>query len=249
MLEEQVKQLGELLMFSGRTMALTGAGISLESGIPTFRGMQGLWEKYDIMEYATIDAFRRDPVKVWKMLLEMDRAMMAAQPNPGHTALAELEQMGLLHMIVTQNVDNLHQEAGSREVVEFHGNVRQFRCLDCRQVHEREKVDLVNLPPRCHCGGLIKPDAIFFGEAIPWAANIKAFEMAQQCRLIMVIGTSAVVAPASEIPVMAKQSGAMVVEVNPEETILTGRISDTLLKGSSAAILPMVVEYIKGRRQ
>ena len=229
---EGIEQLYALLTGSARTMALTGAGISAGSGIPTFRGVQGLWEKYDIMEFAHIDAFRRDPVKVWRMLGELDETIDAAFPNPAHQALADLEAMGLLHLVVTQNVDNLHQNAGSREVVEFHGNASRFRCLECRELFERDKVDLINLPPRCACGGLIKPDVIFFGEAIPWSANVKAFEMARQVELILVVGTSAVVSPASEIPVMAKQCGAKVVEVNAEPTILTGRVSDLLLQGA-----------------
>lgn len=243
--EEGIERLSELLLESTKAMALTGAGISSESGIPTFRGVQGLWEKYDIMEYAHIDSFTRNPAKVWRMLTELDETISSARPNYAHTALAELEKMGKLRMVVTQNVDNLHQDAGSREVVEFHGNARHFRCLDCRRSHKREYVMAQPIPPRCECNGLVKPDVIFFGEAIPWGANVKAFEMARQCDLILVIGTSAVVAPASEIPVSAKQAGARVVEINIEETVLTDYITDLMLKGSAAEILPPVVERLK----
>lgn len=249
MYEEGLDQLCDFLISAKSTMALTGAGISAESEIPTFRGVQGLWEKYDIMEYAHIDAFMSNPAKVWKMLMELDETITTARPNPAHDALAELEKMGLLHMVVTQNVDNLHQEAGSTQVVEFHGNSQKFRCIGCRSEFERSAVSLENIPPRCNCGGLIKPDVIFFGEAIPWAANLKAFEMAKQVDLIIVVGTSAVVAPASEIPVMAKQSGAKVVEINLEATVLTGRVSDVLIQGSAGEILPVVVERVKKRRQ
>lgn len=248
MIEKDFERLCDLLESSRLTMALTGAGISAESGIPTFRGVQGLWEKYDVMEFAHIEAFRRNPAKVWGMLIEMDQHVGMAKPNPGHLALAELEKMGMLQLVVTQNVDNLHQEAGNLEVVEFHGNSKRLRCLDCREEYGREKIDPNNLPPRCHCGGLVKPDVIFFGEAIPWAANMKAFETARRCQLILVVGTSAVVSPASEIPVMAKQSGARVVEVNPEETPLTGMVSDMLLKGSAGEILPRVVAMLKERK-
>ena len=249
MTDDPQVQLCELLLNSKRAMALTGAGISAGSGIPTFRGVQGLWEKYDLMEYAHIDAFRRNPVKIWKMLIELDETMVAAKPNPAHVALAELETMGLLGMVVTQNVDNLHQDAGSREVVEFHGNARRFACLECQAPFDREKMDLENMPPRCVCGGLVKPAVIFFGEAIPWAANVKAFDMAGRADLILVVGTSAVVAPASEIPIMAKRSGAKVVEINTEETVLTGAVTDLMLMGAAAEILPSVVEMVKSRRQ
>jgi NAD-dependent deacetylase len=248
MMEQGLERLVELLGSSRRAMALTGAGISAESGIPTFRGVQGLWEKYDIMEFAHIDSFRRNPAKVWQMLLELDGTIMSASPNGAHRALADLEEMGLLHMVVTQNVDNLHQHAGSREVVEFHGNASRFVCLDCRAPHQRPKKVKINEPPRCFCGGLVKPDVIFFGEAIPWAANLKAFEMARHCDLILVVGTSAVVAPASEIPIEAKQAGAKVVEINTEETVLTHGITDLMLKGSASLILGEAVERLRKRR-
>ena len=238
----------DYLMEAKAAMALTGAGISAESEIPTFRGVQGLWEKYDIMEFAHIDSFKSNPAKVWQMLLELDQTIINAKPNAGHLALAELERMGMLRMVVTQNVDNLHQAAGSKEVVEFHGNSQNFRCIECGRSYRRSAIDLDNLPPRCYCHGLIKPDVIFFGEAIPWAANLKAFEMAKRCDLILVIGTSAVVAPAGEIPVMAKQCGAKVVEINPEETVLTGSVSDLLLKGSASEVLSAAIEIIKKRR-
>ncbi|MEW5725296.1 MAG: NAD-dependent deacylase [Thermodesulfobacteriota bacterium] len=248
MLDEGLDALCEMLLASKAAMALTGAGISAESGIPTFRGVQGLWEKYDIMEYAHIEAFLSNPAKVWGMLLELDETIKVSRPNPAHLALAQLEDMGLLHLVVTQNVDNLHQDAGSRQVVEFHGNARRFKCLDCGAPYERGQLDLKKVPPRCYCGGLIKPDVIFFGEAIPWAANLRAFEMARKTDLILVVGTSAVVAPASEIPVTAKSAGAKVVEINPEETVLTGYITDLMLQGPASRVLPPVVERVRARR-
>ena len=134
------------------------------------------------------------------------------------------------------------------DVVEFHGNAKRFRCIDCRAPYERRQVNLKKIPPRCYCGGLVKPDVIFFGEAIPWAANLKAFDMAKQVDLILVIGTSAVVAPAGDIPVMAKESGAKVVEINPEDTLLTECVTDLMIKGPAAQLLPSVVEKIKGMR-
>lgn len=242
------EKLCELLLSSRSCIALTGAGISAESEIPTFRGVQGLWEKYDIMEYAHIDSFSRDPVKVWQMLAELDQTICRAQPNPAHQALAHLEKLNLLQMVITQNVDNLHQYAGSMEIVEFHGNANRFSCLECHQSHPRPVLEPSNMPPRCECGGLIKPDVVFFGEPIPWAANMKAFEAAQRCDLILVIGTSASVAPASEIPVMAKQNGAKVVEINIEKTHLTTWVTDLFLEGSASDILSSVVDMVQKKR-
>lgn len=247
--EEQISQAADWFLEANRVMALTGAGISAESGIPTFRGVQGLWEKYDIMEYAHIDAFRSDPAKVWTMLLELDRTMETARPNPAHQALARLEQMGLCHLVVTQNVDNLHQTAGSADVVEFHGNARRMRCLDCREEHDRSGLDFADLPLRCACGGLIKPDVVFFGERIPWAASVKAFETAKTVDLMLVIGTSALVSPASEIPLIAKHAGARVLEINLEPTVLSDRVSDLSLFGPAGDVLGRVVEAVQRRRQ
>ena len=238
----------ELLLSSRSCIALTGAGISADSGIPTFRGMQGLWEKYDIMEYAHIDAFNRDPVKVWKMLAELDDTICRARPNPAHRALAELERLNLLQMVITQNVDNLHQEAGNTQVVEFHGNAGHFVCLDCRRSHQRPMLNTCQMPPRCECGGLIKPDVIFIGEAIPWLASMKAFSAVKNCDLILVIGTSAMMAPASELPAMAKQNGAKIVEINIEKTHLTTWITDLLLEGPASEVLPPIVDRVRKMR-
>jgi NAD-dependent deacetylase len=247
--EQALVTLSEWLLSCRQGMALTGAGISAGSGIPTFRGVQGLWEKYDIMEFAHIDAFVRDPRKVWGMLIEMDAGIAGAVPNPAHLALAEMEALGLIRLVVTQNVDDLHRHAGSREVVEFHGNANRFRCLDCGLEHPRSVIDPENLPPVCPCGGPIKPDVIFFGEAIPWAASAKAFDMAGRTDLILVIGTSAVVAPASEIPLIAKRAGAKVVEINMEPTALTPSVSDLWLQGSAEDILPRVMDKVRLQRQ
>ena len=143
-------------------VALTGAGFSIDSGIPAFRGAQGLWDRYDPMEFASIEAFTSRPAKVWEMLLELEALVMDAEPNPAHLALAELEQMGRLHLLVTQNIDGLHQAAGNRKVVEFHGSGRRLACLSCRRIHKRGSVGFSDPPPRCSCGGPVKPDVGFF---------------------------------------------------------------------------------------
>lgn len=149
---EQLEKIAEILAASPSTVALTGAGISVDSGIPAFRGSQGLWGKYDPMEYASIDAFQRDPVRVWAMLNELDELVLTARPNRAHRALTQLEALGALDIVVTQNIDGLHQEAGSRAVVEFHGSSRRLVCLDCGQVLGRNEMSMDTLPPRCACG-------------------------------------------------------------------------------------------------
>ena len=235
----------EIISKSSSTIALTGAGISAESGIPPFRGSGGLWEKYDPEEYATIDAFHMDPGKVWIMLKELGDLVLRSEPNDGHRALAELEEMGKLKSIITQNIDGLHQKAGSRSVIEFHGNHRTIVCTSCRMRTDYEYVSLETLPPVCACGGILKPTSVLFGEPIPSHALHIAFDDASTCEALLVIGTSAVVAPASQIPLIAKQNGAKIIEINTERTILTETISDILLEGSSSQILPLIVKRLK----
>lgn len=244
-MKEQLDQAAELIAGAETVLALTGAGISVESGIPAFRGSQGLWERYDPYEYASIDAFRRDPVKVWGMLRELDKMVRGAEPNPAHYALARLEAMGHLTMIVTQNIDGLHQAAGSRQVVEFHGSGRRLVCLDCGRQVRRGEVMLDELPPRCSCGGLIKPDVVFFGEPIPEREALKAFAMAGSCQVMLVAGTSALVAPASHLPVMAMQAGAAVIEVNPEATPLTGQVAKVSLQGGASEVLSELADEVQ----
>ncbi len=156
-----------------RAVALTGAGISVESGIPDFRSAGGLWEKFNPMEYATIDAFIRDPRKVWRMLTSLADLLEQAEPNPAHSALARLEKAGLLTGVVTQNVDNLHQRAGSVRVVEFHGNGQRLLCLSCHKVYDAGDVGELGSPPQCGCGEILKPDVVLFGEAIPPAPRLE----------------------------------------------------------------------------
>ncbi|MEW5913611.1 MAG: NAD-dependent deacylase [Thermodesulfobacteriota bacterium] len=244
-MEQQLKEVARILAHSQSTVALTGAGTSVESGIPAFRGAQGLWEKYDPMEYASIEAFRADPGKVWGMLKEMEALLLAARPNPTHYALAELEHMGRLDMLVTQNIDGLHQAAGSRTVVEFHGSSRRLVCLDCGRRVSRGELVLAELPPRCACGGVVKPDVVFFGEPIPERASLLAMAAAQNCSAMLVVATSAVVAPASYLPLIAKQAGAKVIEVNLEPTPLTGEVADYSLQANASQLLPRLVEMVR----
>jgi NAD-dependent deacetylase len=237
-------QLAELLQVRRRAAAFTGAGISVESGIPDFRSPGGLWTRFDPMEYAHIRAFLAHPAKVWVLLKEMDETITRARPNPAHYALAELEARGHLLGVITQNVDNLHQAAGSTRVVEYHGNAHRFICHTCKGHHPRETLDFSKAPLYCHCGGLIRPAVVFFGEPIPAGAQEDAEELARECDLLLVIGTSGEVAPASYLPFIAKDHGAVIVENNLEPTSLTRRVTDYFLPGPAGQVWPRVIEEL-----
>lgn len=239
-----IEEVAALLRQADISVALTGAGISVESGIPAFRGAQGLWERYDPIEYASIESFDADPAKVWLMLKEMDELVMSAQPNPAHQALALLEKQGCLASVVTQNIDGLHQAAGSRHVVEFHGSGRHLRCQGCGRQVGRAELMVEQIPPRCGCGGFIRPNVVFFGEPIPERAAMTAFALASSCQVMLVVGTSAVVAPASQLPALAKRAGAKIVEINLEPSPLSHDISDYLFEASASQVLPKLVEAV-----
>ena len=241
-MQELIKQAAKDLAASQKVAALTGAGISIESGIPPFRGKGGLWEKFDPMEIAHIDAFMRDPARVWNILVkEMKEIVDMASPNDGHRGLAKLESMGKLKTVITQNIDGLHQAAGNKDVIEFHGNFAWQRCMECNQKYETGKVDISEIPPRCNCGGILRPDAVFFGEMIPQDALWRSRQAASECDLMLVVGTSAVVQPAALMPVLAKETGAKIIEINPEKTPLTDEISDYLIKGEAGEVMNRVM--------
>jgi NAD-dependent deacetylase len=205
-----------------------------------------LWDKYDPEEYATIDAFRRDPAKVWQMKMMRDfTELKTAKPNPGHIALAQLEQMGFLGCIITQNIDNLHQDGGSQDVIEFHGNMRQVVCQSCHKLLPMSEISLNSLPPYCPCGGVFKPNGVFFGEPIPSYALSRAYAESHQADVMLVIGTSAVVYPAAAMPGVAKEAGAQIIEINPENTDLTGPISDFIIQEKAGVAIPQIVQVIK----
>jgi len=194
-MHELIRDAAEIIFRSKVTLALTGAGISVESGIPDFRSAGGLWSKYDPSEYATITAFRQNPERVWNMLRDMDAVVSNARPNPAHTGMGEMEKMGFLHCIITQNVDNLHQAGGARNVIEYHGNSSTLSCMSCGKTY-RAEVKRAERTPRCECRSILKPDVVFFGEAIPAAALSRSFQLASTAEVLMVVGTSAVVSPA-----------------------------------------------------
>ncbi len=242
---DDYRRAADIIKNAKHCIALTGAGVSVESGIPDFRSACGLWQKYDPMEYAHIDAFRRDPEKIWNMIFEMMDLTVNARPNPAHLALAKLEEMGLLVSIITQNIDNLHQMAGSKNVVEFHGNTSVLECLACGARFKAGEFKVKNKPPRCKaCKAILKPSVIFFGEAIPTQALYESERLAGLADAILVVGTSAVVHPASSIPYIVKSNGAGVIEVNMESTGLTGSITDVFLKGRAGAVMPKLLEYL-----
>lgn len=244
-MEISLQEAAGILHHSRFAVALTGAGISVESGIPPFRGKGGLWEKMDPMEVAHIRAFRQNPGRVWDVLLRsMKNILEKASPNAGHKALFHLEKTGKLKGIITQNIDGLHQKAGNRNVIEFHGSFAKILCTECGNHLALTALQLETLPPLCSCGGVLRPDCVFFGEAIPKEAMERAKELSLSCDLMLVIGTSAEVWPAAELPQLARASGARILEINPEPTPLSSGISHGLLRGSAAVLLPRLVDAL-----
>jgi len=246
-MQERIQQAAEWIVSSRLTLALTGAGVSVESGIPDFRSAGGLWSKYDPAEYASIEAFRRDPEKVWNMLRDMDALVSGAKPNPAHLGMGELERMGLLHHIITQNIDNLHQAGGARNVIEYHGNSSTLTCIWCGKRYGVEE-KRGERTPRCACSKPLKPDVIFFGEPIPMDALSRSFELASSAEVLLIVGTSALVSPANTIPLMAKEKGARLIEINREKTHLTGTMTDVFLEGSAGEIIPALVRAVREHR-
>jgi NAD-dependent deacetylase len=209
--------------------AFTGAGISVESGIPPFRGPGGLWGKYD-PRTLEIDYFLASPARAWPTIKEIFYDNFgAARPNSAHEALAAWEARGLLKVLVTQNIDNLHHAAGSRNIAEFHGNSRRLRCLSCGGVVDADPGILSVLPPRCACGGLYKPDFIFFGEGIPADAYARSRDAAARTDVMIVVGSTGEVYPAAYVPRWAKEAGARIVEVNPEPSAFTHGVTDIFI--------------------
>jgi NAD-dependent deacetylase len=237
-----VERAAELLSGARSGVAFTGAGVSAESGIPTFRGADGLWSKYDPVKVASIDTFLQDPGAYWKVSRERGPAVLAARPNPGHHALAALERGARLIAVVTQNTDGLHQDAGSHRVIELHGSGRTVQCLDCGAREPRANVQArldVQMPPRCKaCGGIfLKPMVVLFGEAMPVPAVEEAFALARVADVMLVVGSSLVVYPAAQIPLAAAESGAALVVVNAEPTPLDG-MAAVVIRGRSGEVLP-----------
>jgi len=238
--------LAQALRSARHIAVLTGAGVSAESGVPTFRDAQtGLWAKYDLEELATPQAFQRSPRLVWEWYAWRRELVAAARPNPGHYALVEMENRAPNFTLITQNVDQLHQQAGSRRVIELHGSLWRTKCSREGRVVESWP-ETGDVPPRCpHCSDLLRPDVVWFGEALPERELMEAFAAAQQCDVFIAAGTSAIVQPAASLPLLAARSGAVLVEVNPQETPLTGE-ADYFLQGPSGSVLPALVQAAWG---
>jgi NAD-dependent deacetylase len=243
-----VTRLAELIRDRGPAVALTGAGISTESGIPDFRSPTGLWARYDPQEYATLEAFRADPVKVWRFYTLRFRALIEAEPNAGHLALAELEDAGHVRAVVTQNIDLLHERAGSREVVEVHGSIRTSSCLRCgaRRTLEEVLPLLAEGEPRCgDCGDVLKPDVVFFGELLPEAAIDRAYELAQSTGVLLVVGSQLEVWPVSLLPDETVQAGGEVAIVNRGPTAFDAR-ARVKIDGGAGETLTALVGELRG---
>lgn len=217
---------------------VTGAGISQESGIPTFRGKDGYWKKYDPMQLATIDAFYQNPKLVWEWYEERRKNIFAAQPNKGHLAIAELAAYKDV-IVLTQNIDGLHQKAGSKKVLELHGSIVRIKCTVCDYADD-VTTSFDFLPPKCNCGNMLRPDVVWFGEPLPQDVWTNAIMHAQSCDVMIIAGTSLVVSPANTLPLYAKQNGAVLIEVNPERTSLSEDMNLSL-RETSANALPHLV--------
>jgi NAD-dependent deacetylase len=230
------------LAHARRVCVLTGAGISAESGVPTFRdALTGLWERYNPEELATPEAFRRNPRLVWEWYAHRRELVESVKPNAGHVAIAELERRVPEFTLITQNVDGLHARAGSRRIIELHGNITRTTCSREHRIIASWE-DTGEVPPRCpHCQGLLRPDVVWFGETLPEKALQEAMEAASACDLLISVGTSGIVYPAASIPGIARASGAFTLEVNPVETALSSSM-DHSLRGPAGKILPALVQ-------
>ena len=229
----------KVLLSAKRIIALTGAGISAESGIPTFRGAGGLWEGYPVEKVATVEGFERDPSLVWRFYDERRKNMARAKPNRAHKVLALLENF-YDFWVITQNIDGLHTKAGSKNVVELHGNIWRVKCTQCGIRYYNYDVPLREIPPKCkRCGGLLRPDVVWFGE--PVYDVDKAYDLSQSCDVMFVIGTSAQVYPAAYLPRLAWSKGAKIVEINPKETPVS-RYADFIIREPATRALDWIYQ-------
>ena len=231
-----------------RIAVLTGAGISAESGIPTFRGENGLWKTYRAEELANFDAFVRNPSLVWEWYNYRRKLISGFKPNPGHYALAEMEQMFNSFTLITQNIDGFHYQAGSRNILELHGNIMKSRCVSCGRVMSDVQCAHDAELPYCECGGLLRPDVVWFGESLPQRELRLAFDAAGSSDVFFSIGTSGMVQPAASLPLVAKRDGAYTVEINIEETVVSPQMDETII-GPSGEVIPQLVRHIVENRR
>src|ERR1700730_3125491 len=252
--DEEIATAAEVVLRAHYPIALTGAGMSVESGIPPFRGPGGLWTKHGDPRMNHFQRFMENPKKAWEERMsrqndELFKPLQVAKPNPGHHAFAELEVMGVLKFVITQNVDDLHRQAGQKALAEIHGNWKQLRCLDCVSRFGVEKVSLEELPPKCpKCGGMVKNDTVSFGEPIPMDVLMRCQDHSSRSDLVIVAGTSATVYPAAGFALEVKERGGVLIEVNFYESEIT-RLCNLSLRGGSANVLPRLVEAVSKKRR
>jgi NAD-dependent deacetylase len=252
--DEQVREAATTILAARYAIALTGAGMSVESGIPPFRGPGGLWTKYGEPPMNGFQRFMADPKKAWEERLsrrndDLFKPLTIAKPNPGHLALVELERLEVLRFVITQNIDDLHRQAGQKALAEIHGNWTLIRCLDCRTRFHGDAISLEKLPPSCpRCGGLLKSDTVSFGEPIPIDVLNTCAEHSAKADLVIVAGTSATVYPAAGFALEVKERGGILIEVNLYDSEIT-QICDLSLRGGSAEVLPRLVKAVAEMRR
>ena len=227
---------------SRKIVFVTGAGISQESGIPTFRGKDGHWRKYDPMKLASIDAFYDDPKLVWEWYEDRRKNILAAKPNEGHFAISQMEEFKDV-IVLTQNIDGLHQRSGSTNVLELHGSIIRIKCTICNFTDNITE-NFESLPPKCKCGSMLRPDVVWFGESLPQDIWQSAIKEASVCDVMVIVGTSLVVSPANTLPVYAKQNGAILIEVNPEKTVMSNDMAISI-RATSVEVLPKMLSIFK----
>ncbi|WP_202320090.1 NAD-dependent protein deacetylase [Archaeoglobus neptunius] len=240
-----VKDVAEVILNSTYLTALTGAGVSAESNIPTFRGKDGLWNKYRPEELANPQAFAKDPEKVWKWYAWRMEKVFNAKPNKAHIAFAELEKLGILKAIVTQNVDDLHERAGSKNVLHLHGSLRVVRCTGCGFEFEVEEPPEIPPLPACErCGSILRPGVVWFGEMLPPEVLDRAFMEMERSDVVIVAGTSAVVQPAASLPLVVKRNGGIIIEVNPSRTPLS-EVADFSIRGKAGEVMEEILSEVR----
>ncbi len=242
---DEIKKAAELIRNAKYAVAFTGAGISVESGIPAFRGEDGLWNTHHPI-YLEIDFFRKKPLQSWIKIKEIFYDNLSdAQPNIAHEILAKMEKRSFVESIITQNIDGLHQKAGSKFVYELHGTYKKLTCIDCNSEYDMSFADLNYLPPTCYvCKGILKPDIVFFNEPIPHFAKTQSFEEVSKADVMLIIGTNAEVLPAAELPMIAKKNGAKIIEINIKKSHLTNSITNIFLEGKATKVLSAIGKYL-----
>lgn len=243
-----IEKAAELIKNAKHVTAFTGAGISVESGIPPFRGKDGLWSKFDPI-FLDINYFNQYPLESWKLIKEIFYDFFGkAKPNAAHFALSEMEKLSYINSVITQNIDNLHQQAGSKKVYEFHGTSRNLICTNCNKIYSATNIDISQLPPKCErCGTVLKPNFVFFGEPIPEPARTNSFAEAEKADVFILIGTTGEIMPASIIPIEAEKNGAKIIEVNIQPSNYTSSITDIFLEGKATKIMQKLLELLKGK--